>query len=404
MVPSSAAPTDLTLRSASDGDWPAMSRLAATCFGSFRQPEVDTMWRSMVPDGGALIACDGPDVVGMCMYLDMQLTVPDGTVLPVAGLTWVAVAPTHRRRGVLRHMYTELHRRIADAGYPIAALTASEATIYGRFGYGPATVEQTLSIERRRAEFHADVADPQGVRLVDPARYRDEMADINERWRLRTPGGLHSPSEMWDEVLADRETSRHGGSPLFGLLHDDGFALYRVHGYDPKTAKVAKLTAVTTDAYVALWRTLLGLDLMEKVEITTHPSDPLPYLLTDPRLVCTTASEDALWLRMMDVPAVLEARSYRGDFSAVLEIDDDFLESGGRFSLDVHDGKARCSPSSADADVHMDLAVLGSLYMGTHRASAYAIANRLRCKDSDLLRQLDSVFASDVPAELGYGF
>jgi predicted acetyltransferase len=404
MAPSSTTATDLTLRSPSDDDWSAMSRLAATCFGSFRQPEVDAMWRSMVPDGGALIASDGPDVVGMCLYLDMQLTVPGGAVLPVAGMTWVAVAPTHRRRGILRRMYTEMHRRIADAGYPIAALTASEATIYGRFGYGPATTEQTVSIERRRAEFHADVADPGGVRLVEPARFRDEMAAIYERWRLRTPGGLHSPTEMWDEVLADRETARHGGSPLFGLLHGDGFALYRVHGYDPKTVQVTKLVAVTTDAYVALWRTLLGLDLMEKVVVPTHASDPLPYLLTDPRLVCTTGTEDALWLRMMDIPAVLEARSYRGDFSAVLEIADDFLGQGGRFSLDVHDGKARCSPSSAEPDVRMDLAVLGSLYMGVHRASAYAFANRLHCKDSELLRQLNSIFASDVPAELGYGF
>jgi predicted acetyltransferase len=340
----------------------------------------------------------------MSMYLDMQLTVPGGAVLPAAGLTWVAVAPTHRRRGVLRSMYTEIHRRIADADYPIAALTASEATIYGRFGYGPATVEQTLSIERRRAEFHAGVADPGGVTLIEPGQHRDALAAIYDRWRLRTPGGLDSPLALWDEVLADRENARDGGSPFFGLLHDDGFALYRVHRDDAKVARVTKLTAVTTDAYAALWRTLMGLDLIQKVEVTTHPADPLPYLLTDPRLVSTTGTEDALWLRMMDVPAVLEARSYRGDFSAVLEIADGFLGNGGRFRLDVHDGKARCSTSDADADVHMDLEVLGSLYMGAHRASAYVFANRLHCKDSELVRQLDSIFASDVAAELGYGF
>jgi predicted acetyltransferase len=395
---------DLMLRTAIDDDWPAMSLLAATSFGGRRPPEVNDMWRTMIPAGGAMVACDGPDIVGMAFYLDLHLTVPGGAVLPTAGLSWVAVAPTHRRRGVLRRMFTELHGRIADGQYPVAALLASEGGIYGRFGYGPATIEQTLSVDRRFTRFHPDAPDPGGVRIIEPTQYRDRFEAIYEAWRLRTPGGLHTPAAMWDEVFADREIGRGGGSALFGLLHTDGFALYRVHGNDPKTVQISKLIALTADAHVALWRVLLGLDLMERVDIETYPDNPLPYLLINPRLVQTTGAEDGLWLRIGDIPTALQARSYSGDCSVVLDISDGALQGGGKFTLVIRDGRARCTPGGRAADVQMDLGVLGSLYLGVHRASAFAAANRLRCNDSGIIAQLDAAFAAEVPAELGFSF
>ena len=405
MAATSYVPTGLTIRSAEDGDWPAMSLLAATCFGGFRPTETTEMWRTIVASEGTVIACDGTDVVGMTLYLDLRLTVPGGAVLPAAGVSWVAVAPTHRRRGLLREMLVELHRRMASASYPVAGLEASEGGIYGRFGYGPATIEQQWSVERSKARLHADVADPGGVRVVRAVDHRDRFEDIFERWRLTTPGGLHSPRVLWDEVLADREVSRHGGSALFALLHADGFAFYRARGDgERKEAAVTKLVAVTPQAHIALWRALLGLDLMDTVTVETHPSDPLPYVLTDARAVCITGSEDALWLRLIDIPAALQARSYAADLSMVLDVTDATLGGGGRFSVQINAGRAVCLPTDAPADVHTDLSVLGSLYLGTHRASAFAVANRLRSNDAGLISQLDAALASDVPAQLGYGF
>lgn len=392
----------LTIRTAADADWPAMALVAATGFGVFRPQETSEVWRSMVPPDGAVVACDGDDVVGVALFLDLALTVPGGAVLPMAGVSWVAVAPTHRRRGALSGMFAELHRRMGS--YPIAGLEASEGGIYGRFGYGPATVWESMAIDRGQARFHADVPDPGGVRIVRPAEHRGELADIYERWRLQTPGGLPTPASLWDEILADREASRHGGSEFFCLLHPDGFALYRVHtGKRKDTVEITKLAAATPEAYIALWRTLLGLDLMETVTLATHPGHVLPYLLTDSRLVRTTDSEDGLWLRILDIPAVVQARTYSADLSVVLDISDRILGGGGRFALDIRDGRARCAPTDAAADVQMDLSVLGSLYLGTHRASSFATARRLRA-DPALVAQLDAAFASDVPAELGYGF
>jgi len=403
-VESVSALNGLTIRSVEDRDWPAITTLAAAGFGGFRPQETTAMWRTMVPEGGAVVACDGPDIVGMALFLDLRLTVPGGAVLPMAGVSWVVVAPTHRRRGVLTAMFVELHRRMGEASYPIAGLEASEDGIYARFGYGPATIQQSLSVDRRAAKFHADAPDPGGVRLVRPQDHRREFEDVYERWRLRTPGGLHTPSELWDEVMADRAESRGGGTAFLALLHADGFAMYRVHGGERKSVQITKVAAVTSDAHAALWRVLLGMDLMSTVDVATHHAEPLPYLLTNPRVVRQTGSEDGLWLRIRDIAAVLEARTYEADLSAVLDVSDGVLGGGGRFSLEISDGRARCTPTDAEPDVELSLSVLGSLYLGVHRASSFATAHRLRCNDSGLLRRLDAAFISTVPAELGYGF
>ncbi|RRR47926.1 enhanced intracellular survival protein Eis [Mycolicibacter terrae] len=396
--------TEVTVRTAQDDDWPQLALLEAAGFGSFPHPQQVEALRTMVPPDGAVVACDGGEVIGVAFYLDLRLTVPGGAVLPAAGISGVVVAPTHRRRGVLRAMYVELHRRIADSGYPLAALTASEGGIYGRFGYGPATVDQELTIDRRFAVFHPDAPDPGGVRLVRAGDHRDEFAAIYDRCRERTPGGLVRPTALWDDLLADREGDRDGGTAWMALLHPHGYALYRVHGTTSKTVRVAELRAVTAEAHAALWRALLGMDLMQTVVIGTYPDDPLPYLLTDTRLARTTARTDEGWLRLMDVAAALQARSYAAELSAVVDVSDGFRGDGGRFALDIRDGRAQCTPTDAPADAELDLDVLGSLYLGTHRATALAAANRLRCRQPGLASRLDAAFVSAVPAQLGFFF
>lgn len=401
---SAELPSSLTLRTVTDDDWPAVALLESTSFGGPVDPDWVSAWRTLIPADSAVVVCDGDDIVGVALFFDLQLTVPGGVVLPTAGLGGVAVAPTHRRRGLMRAMLTELHWRIADFGYPVAALTASEGGIYGRFGYGPATIEQELTVDRRFARFHHDAPDPGGVRLVRPAQHRDEFATIYDRWRRLTPGGLARPQALWEDLSADRENTRRGGTPWFAFLHPDGYALYRVHDGDRRMAQVSELKAATTDAHVALWRALLGLDLMATVVIGTHPDDPLPYLLTNTRLARTTGRKDDLWLRIMDIPAALEARTYAANLSAVLGVSDGSRAGGGRFAVQICDGRARCTPTDAPADIDMDLDVLGSLYLGAHRGVALAAANRLRGKDVSLVSRLDAAFVTDVPAELGFGF
>ncbi len=397
----------LTVRTATDDDWPAMAVLGAVGFGEDWDAESMAAWRTLTTPDSSLVACDGDTVIGMSGYLHMELTVPGGAVLPAAGISYVVVSPTHRRRGVLRLMYDELHRRIADSGYPIAALTASEGGIYGRFGYGPATIDHQLTIDRRFAELHADAPDPGGVRLVKAADSGNEFAAIYQRWRRHVPGALARPQALWDDLLADRENTREGGTEWFAMLHPDGYVLYRAHGEHPKTVRVSEFRAVTPAAHAALWRALLGLDLMGKIVIETFPDDPMPYLLSDSRLATTTGRLDALWLRMMDIPTVLKARRYGPDMptlSVVIAVHDGFRGDGGRFALTIREGVADCVPTEAEAEVDLGLDVLCSLYLGAHRATSLAAAGRLRCCDDALVRRLDAAFVSDVGAQIGYHF
>ena len=369
-------PDPLVLRDPVEADWPGIKLLTATSFGAFWRDETFAAWRTLMPPHSSVIVTDGDDVVGMAHYLDFTLTVPGGATLPTAGITWVGVAPTHRRRGLLRAMYAELHQRISDAGYPIAALTASEGGIYGRFGYGPATVETEVTVDRRFARFRSDALDPGGVRVVRPHEHRAEIAEAYDRFRRGTPGGIARATPLWDDLLADWSDSRRGGTAWFCLLHADGYVLYRSYG-KPRNVRVEEFKAATAGAHVALWRALLGLDLVETISLTSHPADPLPHFLDDARVVRTTGSEDGGWLRLTDVPAALQARTYQADLDTVIDVVDDFRSDGGRFALTIRDGRAVCARTQAEPEFTMGLDVLGSLYLGAHSAAVLFRANRI---------------------------
>ena len=394
----------MKVRDVAEADWPTVRLLAAVSYGDFWHPETFDAWRTLISPQSSVVVEDGGEVVGMAHYVNLKLTVPGGAILPMAGITWVCVAPTHRRRGLLTAMYVELHQRLVDAGYAVAGLTATEGGIYGRFGYGPATVDVEFTVDRRFARFHSAATDPGGVRIVRPGEHRDRLASIYDRYRKLTPGGLERPTPLWDDLLADWEDSRGGGTPWNCFLHDDGYLLYRLHRGTSTSVRVEEFTAVTPEAHVALWRALAGLDLVDTITATSHPADPLPYLLTNPRLVRTTGAEDALWLRLMDVPAALEARTYAGDLDTVIEVDDGFRSDGGTFALTIRDGWARCARTAGPAEFEMGLDVLGSLYLGVHSARTLAAANRIRGGTPESLAMLDAAFRTAVPAQLGFTF
>ncbi len=340
----------------------------------------------------------GPDeVVGTAGSYALELTLPGGAIVPVPGVTWVTVAATHRRRGVLRAMLTEQHRGFVADGVPLAVLTASEGAIYGRFGYGPATVDRSVEIDRRLVAFRTGLPDPGGVRFVDAETARKHAPEVHRRWRAVTPGAVSRREPWWDQLL------HQDGPPEFHLAHADGWACFR---RERGACVLHDLFAATEEAHLALWRVLLGLDLVDTV-VAHHavpPDDPLPLLLTDPRQVRTTAAADGMWVRPLDVAAALALRTYAVELDVVLGVEDAFLDRGGRFRLRGGPEGATCERVDTAADVTLGVSALGSLLLGGHRAHPLARAGLLAAADPAALRRVDAAFAAERAPQHGTGF
>ena len=333
------------------------------------------------------------------------MTLPGGATLPAPGVTWVSVAVTHRRRGVLRTMFEEQHRGFVDDGAALALLTASEGGIYGRFGYGIATHQHSVAVDRRRAAFRSDVADPGGVREVTTAQLRRVAPEIHRRWAARTPGAVSRSEAWWDNLLLDREWHRDGATALFHLVHPDGYVSYRrVHA--DRAVRIVDTAIATEEAYAALWHTLLAIDLVETVEVPVAAVDePLPHLLSDPRRVRTRELSDGMWARILDVPAALSARRYAVEVDVVLDVHDPFLDRGGRFRLRGGPDGATCEQASGGGPaVAVGMAPLGSLLFGGTRAGTLARAGLLQAGDPTVLRRLDAAFLADRAPRHGTGF
>jgi predicted acetyltransferase len=328
-----------------------------------------------------------------------ELTVPGGTPVPAWAISGVTVAPTHRRRGIARNLLGSELRTAKAAGISMAMLTVSEATIYGRFGFAPSAMAADLEVDTRRARWTAP--QPSGrTQLVEPATLREGAEAVIDRVRRATPGNvlmgevfLRRMIGTLGEVAGDKHTTawRH-------LRHDDadgtpqGFAVYRLVEDDADMARstvvLHHLVAATDEAYAALWRTLLEMDLVSRVTAHLRPLDePLAWMVEDRRAIRTTTF-DHLWTRLLDVPAALAARRYETSGRVVLEVDDPLGLAGGRFALEVDaSGAAQVETADGPADVWLGVDALAALHLGGVRARTLAAAGRVH-GDVDVLDPL----------------
>ncbi|GAA3236092.1 enhanced intracellular survival protein Eis [Pseudonocardia petroleophila] len=351
--------------------------------------------------GGGDHAAEG-EIVGVAGSFPFAITPPGGAPIAAEGVTWVSVAATHRRRGILRAMLGDLHAGYAAAGTPLAVLTASEGGIYGRFGYGVATTGRNVEIDRSRAVLRADAPDPGGVRFASTAEVRERVPDIHRRWCAGQPGALSRPSPWWDFALLDRPHQRRGGTSRFHLLHADGYVGYRL---DSGVCRVVDFFAVTDEARIALWRVLLAMDLVTTVATgAVADDDPLRWLLTDARAVRTTRVGDDVWARVLDTPAVLAARRYAVDVDAVLEVRDPDGYAAGRFRLRGGPDGAECLPTDDAADLALDVPALGAIAFGGTRVHTLARAGRVSAADPAVARRLDAACTAEREPYAGTHF
>jgi predicted acetyltransferase len=314
--------------------------------------------------------------VSTCGAFTRSIAVPGGADVPVAAVTVVTVHPPFRRRGLLSRMMEHQLEDVARRGEPLAALWASEAPIYGRFGYGPAAARAGLSGSNRRLQFLPGVSVTGSVDEVSKEQFLAVAPALHEAGRPERPGGLNRDPTWWKFPTFDMEFARGGASELRYLLHytesgdADGFAMYRYKKeWDPTEPageiRIHELRADDPGAYAGLWRYLLDLDLARKFRLRNAPVDePLRHLVTDARAVVTEIS-DNLYVRVVDVAVALLARRYPVEIDIVIEVTDPLLPANtGRYRLRGGPDVVRVDRVRAAADLSLSVLELGAIYLG----------------------------------------
>ncbi len=349
------------------------------------------------------IALDGDRIVGGAGAFSYQMSVPGGASVPAAGVTVVGVLPTHRRRGVLSAMMKAQLEDSRERGDAVAYLWASEATIYGRFGYGLASRMGEIQLARERTKF-ALPFEPRGtLRIVDLDEAAKTFPPLYEAVRAQRPGMFERSKAWWEtRRLFDNPAHRQGGPKNRVLLELDGrpagYALYSVKqdwqsGSSKGTVTIMEVVAPTPEASRELWRWLLDFDWTSQFEANLLPVDhELFLLLAEPRRLQFTVN-DGVWVRPVDVGAALSARTYAGDGELVLEIADTVLpENAGRWRVSA-DGAER---TKAEADLRVDVTGLGSVYLGGFSFTDLVRASRAEELKPGAAERGDALFATGL--------
>jgi predicted acetyltransferase len=338
-----------------------------------------------------------------------ELSVPGGVVDSCA-ISSVTVAPTHRRRGIWRAMMEGELRTAAALGLPVASLTVSESTLYGRFGFAQAVAAASVEIDVKRAAWTGPA--PSGrVDFISRERWREFAPELFERVRLTAPGEVDMPRGHWDRFAgtrADAEKPGHTRAVQYTAASGEitGLALYSVEenhdDFTRSSVTIANLMAADPDAYAGLWRFFIEMDLIGTVRASELAVDePLLWMISDRRAVILTL-RDHHYLRVLDTPTLLRARRYEGAGSVVLDVHDPLDLAGGRFRLSIgHDGIASVTATEDDADVRLGVAELAAIFLGQVSAVTLAAAGRIDADDPVSLARL---FGWHLPVRLSYWY
>lgn len=353
--------------------------------------------------------------VGSGGAFSFELTLPGGAIVPAAGITMVGVAPTHRRRGILTELMRWLHDDAAARGEPIAILTASEASIYRRFGYGVATEIASVRIPTAAVRFDPPLpADNGSFRVVDPGVDTSTLAALYDRARRERAGWVSRSDVFWAQVLDDLPSGHAGRTPRRAVVHHnaggepDGYATWRIAVSDPldrvavNTVHIEELVGATADVELALWQFLSQIDLATTLVWRASPPEPLlRWRLVEPRQLRIEARSDLVWARLLDVATVLGARSYDAAGTLSIGVHDPFRPSaGGTFHLRAGgpDAPASCARVAdgvdPDAEMTTTVADLSSIALGGVAPSLLARAGRLHAATPDALRLADALFVT----------
>ena len=378
----------MDIRPVGADEWPAFLRTIDAAFNAEPHPDDVAAGGAVFEPARSLAAFDGDEIVGTAAIYSRELTVP-GAVLPAAGVTLVGVLPTHRRRGLLTALMRRQLDDVRSAGESVAALWASEAAIYGRFGYGCAARHAGVTVHTTGARLAPEAPKPSGkMVLLAPSDAIDRIAPLYDRVRRERVGHLDRAGAWWTRRVRDAEHQREGRGALRAAVHEsddgtvDGYVLYGVKGGwedgPDDVAYIRELLADGPTATAAMWDYLLRLDLVRTVEWQPAPPDePLSEIVAAYRVPRFVVGPN-LWIRLVDVAAALAARTYAAPVDMVFEVDDAVCPwNAGRYRLAAVDGRAACERTDAPADVALSAAALGAAYLGGTKLAALQTVGRV---------------------------
>jgi predicted acetyltransferase len=368
-------------------------------FGQEADPEGVERFTRMLPVERMHAAWEDGEIVGGAGGFPFEMSVP-GALLRCAGTTVVGVAPTHRRRGVLRSMMRAHLDDVHDRGEPIAALWASEETIYGRFGYGVAAYQGDVKIPREYVDFTAPRERDGTIRIVDRDEALEKFPPLWEALARQRPGVFIRSRDWWElRTFRDPVERRGGGGPKrFALLEREGkaaaYAIYR-HKMDweegVSSGEVSVLEAVAGDAaaLAEMWRYLLDIDWIASIASYRLPPDhPLFFVLAQTRRMRYRMG-DGLWVRLVDVGAALSGRTYTEDGELVFDVRDPFCPwNEGRWRL----AGGAAERTDAEADLALDVTVLGSAFLGGIRFAQLAQGGGVQELRPGAIERADGLF------------
>lgn len=407
----------MELRVLDPAEWDEWYGALVVAFGGNQDaPEEVELWRELIDPARTIAVWDGSQCVAGTSTFPFRLSVPGGAVVPAAGVTGVGVMGTHRRRGILTSMMRRQLDDLRERGEALAVLTASEPAIYGRFGYGIATM--ALSAEIDTARVRLDVPPGTDEVRLRYVKVKDSLAACEALYARLVPGrpGMLARQPGWDRfTTCDPESYRDGASALQCVLAERdgelvGYARYRVAsksgptGVDG-TVAVHDLEAVDPAVSAALWRYLFGIDLTTTLKVKSRPiDDPFQHLVSDVRR-CGVRLRDSLHVRLVEVGAALEARTYAAPVDVVLEVEDAFCPwNAGRWRLTGDAKGASCVRTDDPAELALSVRELGAAYLGGATLASLAGAGRVRELRPGALTEASTAFGSDLAPWLPHNF
>jgi predicted acetyltransferase len=384
----------------------------AIAFGDDYTDEMFEIDRELFEMDRLVGAVDGKTWVAGASGESRRMTVPGGAEIRVAAISGVGVLPSHRRRGILTRLMGWLLDQAAERGEALSVLHASEGAIYPHFGYGMGTLQGSIDAERSAFRFSRP-AEPLGrVRLVDVDEGMRVIPEIFDAVRAGRPGEVSRSPGIWrHQLLGDNSWRRSAlGIKANAILEVDGaprgYASYRIKSeWDDRGPKnilnVLEVEALDPAAERALWEWVLGIDLVGRVKVwRTAVHNPLLLQLADPRRLGLTV-RDGIWIRLVDVRAALEARTYAGHGRVTLDVTDTVRPSNaGPWTVDVPGDRGVASVAAGDGgtepDLALDTADLATIYLGAFTFADLARAGRLReCRDG-AIDAADRLFSTSV--------